>query len=251
MTVLEAMAITGAGVCAGIVNTIVGSGSLITFPTLLAFGYSPVVANVTNGVGLAPGSVSGAIGYRRETAAAQMGVWALSIVAAVGAIVGGALLLTLPPGSFEMVVPWLVLLASLLMLLQPRLSRLLAVRREGAGGGPGLFVSVFFSSVYGGYFGAAQGVILIALLASFVADDLQRLNGVKNVLQSVVNCTAAVLFVFFAPVRWLPALLLAGGAIAGAQLGAVIGRRLAPDALRYTVVVVGVAVAVKLYLDQY
>lgn len=251
MTWFEAVVITGAGVCAGIVNTIVGSGSLITFPTLLAFGYPPVIANVTNGVGLAPGSVSGAVGYRRETAAAQMRVWPLSIVAGVGAVAGGALLLLLPPGSFEVVVPWLVLLACLLMAFQPRLSRRLAGSREGVGGGPGLFISVFFSSVYGGYFGAAQGVILIALLAIFVADDLQRLNGVKNVLQSVVNCTAAVLFVFYAPVRWLPAILLAGGAIVGGQLGAVIGRRLPPDALRYTVVVVGILVAVKLFLDQY
>lgn len=251
VTWFEAVVITGAGVCAGIVNTIVGSGSLITFPTLLAFGYPPVIANVTNGVGLAPGSVSGAVGYRRETAAAQMRVWPLSIVAGVGAVAGGALLLLLPPGSFEVVVPWLVLLACLLMAFQPRLSRRLAGSREGVGGGPGLFISVFFSSVYGGYFGAAQGVILIALLAIFVADDLQRLNGVKNVLQSVVNCTAAVLFVFYAPVRWLPAILLAGGAIVGGQLGAVIGRRLPPDALRYTVVVVGILVAVKLFLDQY
>jgi uncharacterized membrane protein YfcA len=245
----EIAAIVAAGLAAGTVNTIVGSGSLITFPTLLALGYAPVVANVTNTVGLVPGSLSGAIGYRRELAGQGARVLRLGIASALGGISGAVLLLVLPASSFERVVPFLILGAVALIALQPRLQRAMAAnRRHGGDRGLPLFVTVYSTGVYGGYFGAAQGVILIALLGIFVGEGLQRLNAVKNVLAFLVNAVAAVLFAIVAPVAWPAAALLALGAIAGGQLGASVGRRLPPSALRAVIIVVGTVVGVKLLL---
>lgn len=249
MTPLAALAIVLAGVAAGTINTIVGSGSLVTFPTLVALGFPPVVANVSNTIGLVPGSASGAYGYRRELKGQRPRAVRLGIAAGLGGLTGGVLLLALPASAFERIVPILILLACVLVLLQPRLSRLLAARRTpDAEGGPLLLALVYATAIYGGYFGAAQSVILIAILAVLVPDDLQRLNGLKNVLTLVVNGVAAVLFVFVAPVAWLPAALIAVGSIVGGQLGARIGRRLPPQVLRVTIVVVGTVVAVRLLL---
>ena len=161
MSVLEALAIVGVGLVAGTVNTIVGSGSLITFPTLLAFGFSPIVANVSNTVGLAPGSLSGAIAYRRELHGQRPRLLVLGTASVTGAITGAVLLLALPGSVFRHVVPALILVACVLVALQPRLSARLALRADRpVHGGPVLFATVFFTGVYGGYFGAAQGVIL-------------------------------------------------------------------------------------------
>lgn len=251
MSPIEALAILGAGLAAGTINTIVGSGSLITFPTLLAFGYSPVVANVSNTVGLVPGSFSGVVGYRRELVGQRARAIPLCVAAGAGGLTGGLLLLALPAAAFARIVPVLILLACALIVLQPRLSRAVAARRAAAGveghrGGPMLTLGVFLNGIYGGYFGAAQGVILIAILAILVDDDLQRLNGLKNLITVVVNGVAALLFVLVAPVSWPPAAVLAVGAIAGGQLGAHVGRRLSPLVLRSAIVVIGVAVAVRL-----
>lgn len=245
-----ALAILAAGLAAGTINTIVGSGSLITFPTLLALGYEPVVANVSNTLGLVPGSVSGAIGYRRELAGQWPRVRVLSAASLTGGLAGGLLLLALPASVFETVVPVLILVACVLVAFQPRLAARLAAgdRPARAHGGPWLFVAVFATGVYGGYFGAAQGVILIALLGIFIDDGLQRLNGLKNVLAALVNGIAAVLFIVFADVDWAVAGLLAAGAVCGGQLGARIGRRIPAGWLRAVIVVVGVAVAVRLLL---
>lgn len=243
--------ILAAGFAAGTINTIVGSGSLLTFPTLLALGYPPVVANVSNTVGLVPGSISGAIGYRRELRGQVRRLVLLSVVGAAGGLTGALLLLALPATSFERVVPFLVLGACALVALQPRLSRTVANRRLATGGGAHplpLLGGVFLTGIYGGYFGAAQGVILIALLGIFLADDIQRLNGLKNVITAVVNGVAGVVFVLVAPVSWPPALLLAAGAIVGGQVGAVVARRLPPTALRGTIVVVGTIVGLRLLL---
>lgn len=247
---VEALAILGAGLAAGTINTIVGSGSLITFPTLLAFGYSPVVANVSNTVGLVPGSVSGAVGYRRELAGQGGRAVRLGLVAVAGGLCGSVLLLVLPSSAFERIVPLLLLLACALVVVQPRLSRALAARTGGEGHdrlGP-LALTVFATAIYGGYFGAGQGVLLISLLAIFLTDTLQRLNALKNVLAALVNGVAAIVFILVAPVAWGPAILLATGAIIGGQVGANIGRRLPPLVLRVIIVVVGVAVAVKLLI---
>ena len=248
MSPLAALAIIGAGLAAGTINTIVGSGSLLTFPTLLALGYAPVVANVSNTVGLVTGSISGAIGYRRELEGQAPRVRVLSVAALAGGLAGGLLLLALPASVFENVVPVLILVACVLVAFQPRLAARLAAgdRPARPRGGPWLFVAVFGTGVYGGYFGAAQGVILIALLGIFIDDGLQRLNGLKNVLAALVNGIAAVLFIVFADVDWAVAGLLAAGAICGGQLGARLGRRIPAGFLRAAIVVVGVIVAVRL-----
>lgn len=249
MTPLEAAAILAAGLAAGTVNTIVGSGSLVTFPTLLFFGYPPLVANVSNTIGLVPGAISGAIGYRREMAGQRGRAIPLLVAALLGGLTGGILLLVLPATAFQRVVPVLILLACGLIIVQPRLARALAARRGGEGpghGGPGLLATVYATGIYGGYFGAAQGVLLMAFLTIFLDDHLQRLNALKNVLVAVVNGVAAVLFVFVAPVSWQPVVLLAIGSTAGGQVGARLGRRLPPNVLRAAIVVVGLTVAVRL-----
>ena len=253
MAPLEAVAILGAGIAAGTMNAIVGAGSLISFPTLLLFGYSPLVANVSNTVGLVPGAASGAIGYRRELVGQRTRAVPLLVASLLGGLTGGVLLLVLPASAFERIVPILILAACVLVALQPRLSRVIATRRTVAGrshgeGGPALFIGVYLTGIYGGYFGAAQGVILIALLAILVADDLRRLNGLKILLASVVNGVAAILFIVVAPVAWPPAILIAIGSIVGGQLGAHVGRRLSPFALRAAIIVVGTVVAGKLLL---
>lgn len=248
MTPGDAMAISAAGLAAGTVNTIVGAGSLITFPTLLALGYAPVLANVTNTVGLVPGTLSGTIGYRRELTGQRSRLTTLGTASVTGGLTGGTLLLALPGSVFRSVVPALILLASGLVILQPALSRWVARRRSEPRphGGPLLFAAVYVTGVYGGYFGAAQGVILIALLAIFIVDDLQRLNAAKNVLTALVNGVAALLFVGASHVAWGVAALLAAGAVIGGQVGARLGRRLKPEVLRAVIVVVGVGVAVRL-----
>ncbi|HET8571208.1 MAG TPA: sulfite exporter TauE/SafE family protein [Candidatus Limnocylindria bacterium] len=249
MTPPEIIAIVAAGLAAGTINTIVGSGSLITFPMLLALGYAPVAANVTNTVGLVPGSLSGAIGYRRELAGQGHRTLRLGIASTLGGISGAVLLLVLPATSFERVVPFLILGAVALIAFQRRLQRFMAANR-GRGGerSVALLLTVYLTGVYGGYFGAAQGVILIALLGIFVGEGLQRLNAVKNVLAFLVNAIAAVLFALVAPVAWPAALLLAIGAIAGGQVGASVGRRLSPSVLRTVIIVVGTVVGLKLLI---
>jgi uncharacterized membrane protein YfcA len=251
---LEALVIIVAGIAAGTVNTIVGSGSLITFPTLLLLGYPPLVANVSNTVGLVPGSISGSIGYRRELAGQRARAIPLTLAAGLGGLTGAALLLVLPAAAFERIVPILIFVACGLVAVQPRLSAWVAARRlrlgheAGHGGGPVLIASIYLTGIYGGYFGAAQGVILIALLAILIDDDLQRLNGLKNVIAAVVNAVAAIIFILVAPVAWGPAILLAIGSTIGGQLGAVVGRRLSPLALRAAIIAIGTIVAVRLLL---
>jgi uncharacterized protein len=242
MNGLEALAITGAGAVAGAVNTVVGSGSLVTFPTLVALGYPPVTANVSNTLGLVPGSVSGAIGYRRELRGQWRRAAILGCGTAVGALIGGVLLLELPSSVFDAVVPVLILLACALMLLRPAPTPHGGPRnRLGLG-----VVAALLTGIYGGYFGAAQGIILLAVLRLCFDDDLQRLNGVKNVLAGLANGVAAVYFIVAAHVAWGAALLIAGGSIVGAQVGARYGRRLPQEALRRVVVTAGVIVAVLL-----
>jgi uncharacterized membrane protein YfcA len=251
MSVLEGLLVIGVGFLAGTINTIVGSGSLITFPTLLAIGYSPVVANVSNTIGITFGSVSGAVGYRRELGGQRRRTMILGSGSLTGGITGGILLLTLPSEVFDDIVPILILMAVVLVILQPRLSRLVAERRNRVveHGGFELWIGVFVTGIYGGYFGAAQGVILLSLLGIFIADGLQRLNAVKNVLALIANGVAAVLFVFFADVAWAVVVLIAIGSVVGAQLGAHVGRRLPTPALRALVVVVGLVAAIKLLIS--
>ncbi len=240
------LAVAGAGVVAGAVNTIVGSGSLITFPTLLAIGYPPVVANVSNTVGLVFGSISGAWGYRRELVGQRRRVLTLGAGSAVGALVGGVLLLSLPDDVFDAVVPLLILLAVALMAFKPTPREDHAPVRAHLVPGT---VGTFFTGIYGGYFGAAQGVILLAALRLAFDDDLQRLNAIKNVLAGIANGVAAVLFIAVAHVAWGAAALIAGGSVVGGFIGSSYGRRLPERWLRRIVIVGGTIVAVILLVD--
>jgi len=293
---LQALAIFATGLAAGTINAVVGSGTLITFPTLLAFGYAPVLANVSNNVGLVPGVASGVVGYRAELTGQRRRILRLGTASLGGGLVGAILLLTLPQGAFKAIVPALIGVAVVMVLIQPRLAAWVAARQqpqatpsdaaslgtrgdaaglgstigmEGAAadapratavavpvtvsvpateaiGGPVLWVLVFLAGIYGGYFGAAQGVLLIGLLGIALGDTLQRINAVKNVLCGLVNGLAAVVFIIATRVDWGAAGLIAAGSVIGGQLGARIGRRLPPWGLRVLIVCVGCAALVKL-----
>ena len=254
MTAFEIVAILLAGVAAGTINTVVGSGTLITFPTLLAFGVLPVTANVSNTVGLVPGSLSGAVGYRAELAGQRTRVLRLGSASLIGGTAGAVLLLVLPSAAFDAVVPVLIGLGVLLVVIGPATSRRVAARAETRGGLPEhgawwVWPAVALAGVYGGYFGAAQGVLLVAILGIGVADTLQRHTATKNVLALLVNGIAAVVFIAVADVDWAVAGLIAAGSIVGGQLGATVGRRLPPLVLRGVIVVVGVTALVVFLAD--
>jgi uncharacterized membrane protein YfcA len=270
---LRALAIFVAGLAAGTINTVVGSGTLITFPTLLAFGYPPVLANVSNNVGLVPGVASGVYGYRSELGGQRRRLIRLGSASVCGGLVGAILLLTLPQSAFQAIVPALIGLAVVMVIIQPRLAKWVAERQraraalaasdggaaaigasaeaaaansEEAIGGPVLWVLVFAAGIYGGYFGAAQGVLLIGMIGIALNDSLQRINGAKNVLAGLVNGVAAVVFILATHIDWGVAGLIAAGSIIGGQIGARIGKRLPPWGLRVVIVCVGTAALVKL-----
>jgi uncharacterized membrane protein YfcA len=242
-----------AGMAAGTINTVVGSGTLITFPTLLALGVPPVTANVSNTIGLVPGSVSGAVGYRRELAGQRPRLLRLGPASLLGGVAGAALLLLLPSAAFDAVVPVLILLGVLLVIFQPRISAWVARRAEARGGVPEhgslwVWTLVFLTGVYGGYFGAAQGVLLMAILGIGLQETMQRNNATKNVLAGLVNGVAAAVFIVVADVDWLIVALIAVGSTVGGQLGATVGRRLSSAALRVVIVTVGTTALVTFLL---
>ncbi len=249
LDLLEQLAVLAAGVGAGAINTIVGSGTLITFPVLVLLGVPPLTANVSNTVGLVPGAVSGTWGYRRELHGQGQRLWWLGGAGLAGGATGAIVLLVAPAEAFDAVVPVLILLALVAVVAQPWVADRLAARRSpGRTGRPGplLLLGVFLTGVYGGYFGAAQGVLLLALLGMAIADDLQRLNAAKNLVVGLVNGFAALLFVFVADVDWRIAVLIAIGSSIGGQVGARVGRRLSPTALRVVIVVVGLLAVLRL-----
>lgn len=243
----EALLIVLAGMGAGTINTVVGSGSLITFPTLIALGYPPVLANVSNNIGLVPGTLSGVYGYRRELRGQRARLARLVPASLTGGAIGALLLLQLPSDVFERVVIALILVALTLVILQPRLARRLGGRHgERTAVSAPLMALVGAAGIYGGYFGAAQGIILIALLGIFVADDLQRLNAVKNVLAMSVNLMASAVFVVSTDVDWKVVGCIAFGSVVGGQIGATVGRRLDPRVLRAVIVAVGLTALARL-----
>ena len=247
MSLGDALLIMIAGMAAGMINTVVGSGSLITFPTLIALGYPPVLANVSNNIGLVPGAISGAIGYRRELLGQRERLLRLVPASAIGGLTGSILLLELPSSVFTKVVVVLILIALTLVVVQPRLSRWLAARGHARSHVKApLIVLVASAGIYGGYFGAAQGIILIALLGIFVADELQRLNGMKNVLAMSVNLVASITFIIATDVNWAIVACIAVGSVIGGQIGATVGRKLDPRALRAVIVVVGLSALIRL-----
>jgi uncharacterized membrane protein YfcA len=235
----------GAGLLAGGVNAVAGGGSLISFPALLAVGYPSVPANVTNNVALLPGYVGGTLAYREELSGQGRRARVLSATGALGGLLGAILLDVSPPGVFEAIVPFLILLSCGLLVAQPAAAR--AVERRGHQGKPAaVHAGVFLSAVYGGYFGAGLGIMLLAALGAFLPDDMQRLNALKGLLSLVISASAVVYFTLFAPVVWAAAAVMAVTSLVGGQLGVRLARRLSAAALRWLVVAFGTGVAVVL-----
>ncbi|WP_345496529.1 sulfite exporter TauE/SafE family protein [Nocardia callitridis] len=250
MPITEILVILIAGFGAGAINAVVGSGTLITFPTLVAFGYPPQIATMSNAIGLVAGSVSGTWGYRREL----RGQWPMlrwQIPASFfGALLGSWLLLHLPPSVFAAVVPVLLIAALVLVVLQPRIQAWAKRRSEAAGRAAEhltrtklvlLTVGTFAVGVYGGYFTAAQGILLIGVMGVLVSEPIQRMNAAKNLLSLIVNVVAALTYsiVAFDRISWAAAGLIAVGSLVGGTVGARYGRRLSPAALRGAIVVLG------------
>jgi len=241
----EVAALLAAGMAAGTINTIVGSGTLITFPTLLFFGFPPLVANVSNTVGLVAGGLTGIHGYRAELVGQGRTLRRLVPASFLGALTGAILLLALPASAFDAIVPILIAAALLLVLLGPRIQAWAAARHpdhDSLGRHLLLTVGVFAAGVYGGYFGAAQGVLLVGIMSVLMTISLQRVNGLKNVMATVANAVAAVTFMLVAPdrINWAVAALIAVGSLAGGYVGSHVGRRLSPVMLRGLIVVIGV-----------
>ena len=241
-----------AAVWAGGINTVVGSGTLVTFPTLLALGVPAVSANISNSVGLVFGGISGTIGYLPELKGMFRRTMQLVPMSVLGSIIGALLLLWLPPDAFEAIVPVLIAIGVLLVVLGPRLQEWAKSNHEEGARTPvshavALMGGVLFAGVYGGYFGAAQGVILIGLLSVLATEPLQSLNGLKNALGTIVNAVCSLVFIIAAPdlVDWSIVALVAVGAVVGGVLGAKFGRRLPPPVLRGVIVLVGLAGLVK------
>jgi uncharacterized membrane protein YfcA len=248
VTGLDAALVFVAGVAAGTINTVVGSGTLITFPVLLSLGLSPLTANVTNTLGLVPGSFVGAYGYRHRLTGQKRLVLRLGSASLIGAFIGATLLLALPAGAFKAIVPALIALSLVLVVAGPAINRRLAGRERGRDGTPSapLWGATLGAGAYGGYFGAAQGVLLMGLLAALHGGDVQRNNAVKNILAGTANLVAAVVFVIVARPDWWGVALVAAGSTLGGVVGARLGQRLRPSVLRAVIVVVGIVAIVKL-----
>ncbi len=251
----ELLLVALAGGGAGLINAVVGSGTLITFPTLLAFGVPPVVANVSNCIGLAPGNLSAVLASRPELARQRPRIMRYGVASLIGGIGGALLLLRLPPEAFQTIVPVLIGLGCVLVIIGPWLTAKVAARRErlGADGpaaiGPAwLFAAIVGTGAYGGYFGAAQGVLLLAILGVAISESMARLNGLKNVLVMIVNTVAGIVFAIISEVNWWVVLAIAVGSVLGAQIGARIGRKLPPLVYRIVIVAVGVVAIVVLLL---
>ena len=279
----QLLLLAAAALLAGAVNAVAGGGSLLSFPALLAVGYPAITANVTNSVALTPGYFGGTLGYRRELAGQRRRILALGATSAVGAVVGAFLLLVSSPELFERIVPWLIFLACGLLAVQTRLARLVRARRAGDGdqapGNPGpsdpapanpapadppadpaagparpdrhtgpLFATQFLAAVYGAYFGAGVGIMMLAILGIFLTDSLQRLNALKGLLSFLISLVAAVYFAIYAEVSWVAVAVMAAASLLGGQLGVLLARRLDDQVLRWLVIAFGVAVGVRLLL---
>lgn len=253
MSLHEALAIAGAGFVAAVMNVAVGSGTLVSFPTLLAVGYPPVLANVSNAIGLVPAAFAGSWAYRRELSGQRARLVLLSSATVLGAAVGAWLLLALSSTTFSAVVPWLIILGCVLVILQPWVARRMWNRSSTASTGTGrvrmvlLWLVVFATGTYGGYFGASQGVILIAVLGLMLGEGIQRMNAAKNVLAGLANLVSGIIFAFVAQVDWAVAALIAAGALCGGLVGGGVARRLPDSLLRGLIVVIGVVAVVNMW----
>jgi uncharacterized protein len=249
-------AVAGAGLAAGAINAIVGSGSLITFPTLVGVGLDKLPANVTNNSGLVSGSFSAVYGYRRELEGQQARLIRLTPFAVVGASFGALLLLKLPSRVFSGVVPFLVLLGVILVAAAPTVQSRIRARKAASTIAHDtahlpwwLIAGVFLTGIYGGYFGAGQGVILTGVLGMGIDEDLRRVNAVKNVLAAAANLVALVFFVALrsSAIEWRAVAILAVSSTIGAQFGSVLGRRIPQSVLRAAIVILGLVVAFRLF----
>ena len=247
MTPASAALVAAAGLVAGGVNAVAGGGTLVSFPALLAAGLSPLTANMTSAVGLLPGYAGGSVAYRRELSQQGPRIRAVLPYAVVGGVAGAVLLLVTPDTTFEAVVPYLVLTSCALLAVQPRLAVLLARQRRGSSDLHwGVRAAVGLGAVYGSYFGAGLGVLLLAVLGMLVADELQRLNALKGVLSLVVNAVGVAVYLLSGQVAWAYAALLAVTAYVGGTLGVSVARRLPPAVLRAAVIALGTVVGVVL-----
>ena len=245
--------VAGAGLLAGAVNALAGGGTLITFPALLAAGLAPISANTTSSVGLLSGYAGGSLAYRRELEDQRERIRTLAAVSLIGGVAGAVLLLVTPAAAFRVLVPYLVLMSCALLAVQPRLAAWLKARR-GVDAAPagrhdiGLLVGVAVSAVYGSYFGAGLGVLLLAVLGLLLPDGVQHLNALKGLLSLFINVIGAGIFAIFGHVAWLFAAVLAVSALLGGVLGAALARRIPAVALRMAVVVFGTLVAIVLLI---
>jgi uncharacterized membrane protein YfcA len=251
MSAAELLVLAAAGVAGGLFGSVAGLASLATYPALLASGLAPVTANVTNTVALVFSSVGSVTASRPELHGQRRRVRRLALAAIVGGATGGALLLVTPADSFEKVVPWLLGMASLAILIRRPLLDASTTDAHMSAGGPRLALAVGLVGVYGGYFGAGAGVMLLALLLFVTGDSMPRSNAVKNVVLGLANGVAAVAFVVFGPVHWAAVVPLGAGLYLGGRLGPVIVRRAPARPLRITIALAGVALAVKLGADAY
>jgi uncharacterized protein len=237
---------------AGAVNAVAGGGSLISFPALLAIGYPSVAANVTNAVAVLPGYVGGSLAYRHELEGQRRRVAALGATSVVGAIFGAWLLIATPGEVFERVVPFLILFSCALLAVEPAISRRLSPtsRERPAHRSLGLHAGQLATSVYGGYFGAGLGILLLAVLGLRLRDDLHRLNALKGVLSLIVGAASVAYFALFGPVGWSPAAIMVVTSLLGGQVGVSLVRRVSPAMLRWVVVAFGVGVSAVLLLQS-
>ena len=256
MTPAEVALVLAAGLGAGVLSSTVGVASLLSFPILVGLGLPPVVANVSNTLGLIPAGLGGVVGYRKEVREAGPIARVIVIVCALGAVIGAALLLGLPPGVFEAIVPWLILFTCLLVGIQPRIAAWLRARHQAQHGeqlaerrrmSPTTTAFATVTGVYGGYFGAGAGVMMVAVLGLGTDLELRVVNGLKTLSLMVGNIVAGLIFVVVTDPRWDVVVLLAAGSLVGGYVGARIGRKLPDKVLRWAVVVAGVVAALLLF----
>ncbi len=250
LDLLGLLLLAGAALLAGAVNAIAGGGTLISFPALLLLGLQPVAANVSNTLGLLPGYASGSVAYRAELSVQAARVRVLGGVSVAGAVTGAYLVTRTSPATFSAIVPWLILFASVLLLVQPLVtSRLASRRREGEDHrAPLLAAAQFLGAVYGAFFGAGLGVLTLAVLGLFIRDNLQRINALKGMMALIINLVAAAYFAFFGPVAWNAVAVMLPASVAGGFAGVAVARRLRPAVMRGLIVAFGVAVALRMLL---
>lgn len=258
MNIGSVVLLAGAGFVGGTVNAVAGGGSLISFPALLSAGIPSVAANVTNTVALWPGYLGGAIGYRTQIRALQPLLIRCAAISLVGGVLGAVILLNTPGAAFEAIVPYLVLAGTLLFGIQPAVTKRIRARSPAAGSAAGsadrlsvgASTGVLAASVYGSYFGAGLGVMLLAVLGFGLEVELQQLNAIKNSLSLMINSVALVAFALFGPVRWDAVLIMAIASLAGGYLGSLAALRLPPTVLRAAVVTLGLVVSVALFVKE-